>query len=104
MLLPHMAENIDARRAEVRGRIANNLKLFRGKQGMSQEKLADRAGLHRTQLSSIERGRSNVMVDTLVALATALGVDAVELLVERNEKPMPLEGGRKRRLASSQPE
>ncbi|WP_368506533.1 helix-turn-helix transcriptional regulator [Burkholderia cepacia] len=97
MLLPHMAENVDARQAEVRGRIANNLKLLRGNRGMSQEKLADRAGLHRTQVSAIERGRSNVMVDTLVSLAAALGVDAIDLLVERHEEPMPLKGGRRKK-------
>ncbi|RQV65883.1 XRE family transcriptional regulator [Burkholderia cenocepacia] len=97
MLLPHMAENVDARQAEVRRRIANNLKLLRGNRGMSQEKLADRAGLHRTQVSAIERGRSNVMVDTLVSLATALGVDAIDLLVERHEVPMPLKGGRRKK-------
>jgi transcriptional regulator with XRE-family HTH domain len=97
MLLPHMADNVGARQAEVRRRIASNLKILRGKQGMSQEKLADRAGLHRTQLSVIERGQSNVMVDTVVALAEALGVDAVELLVETDEVPVRLMGGRKKK-------
>lgn len=97
MLQPHMAESIDARQAEARRRIANNIKLFRGKHGMSQEALADRAGLHRTQISAIERGKSNVMVDTLVALATVLGVDAIELLVERDEEPVPMKGGRKKK-------
>ncbi|OJA71631.1 hypothetical protein BGV72_30370 [Burkholderia ubonensis] len=96
-----MAENVGARQSEVRGRIASNLKVLRGKRGMSQEKLADRAGLHRTQLSAIERGRSNVMVDTLVALAEALDVDAVELLVERDEEPIRLEAGRKRKVQAS---
>jgi transcriptional regulator with XRE-family HTH domain len=100
MLLPHMADNIAVRQAEVRRRIASNLKILRGKQGMSQEKLADRAGLHRTQLSVIERGQSNVMVDTLVALAEALGVNAIELLVESNEVPVRLLGGRKKKGAS----
>ncbi len=93
-----MAESIDARQVEVRRRIANNLKLFRGKHGMSQEALADRAGLHRTQISAIERGKSNVMVDTLVALATVIGVDTVELLIARDEMPVRLKSGRKGKL------
>ncbi|MEX3956006.1 helix-turn-helix domain-containing protein [Trinickia sp. EG282A] len=92
-----MAENVNARLEAVRGRIANNLKLLRGKQGMSQEALADRAGLHRTQLSQIERGRTNLMLDTLVSLAAALGVDEADLFQERDEKPTPLKSGRKRR-------
>lgn len=97
MLLPHMAENVDARLAAVRGRIANNLKLLRGKQGMSQEALADRAGLHRTQLSAIERGRTNITLESLVSLAAALGVDEIDLLMEREEEPMPLKVGRKKK-------
>ncbi|CAE6695691.1 helix-turn-helix transcriptional regulator [Paraburkholderia nemoris] len=97
MLLPHMAKSIDARQAETRRRIANNLRLFRGKQGMSQEQLADRAGLHRTQISAIERGKSNVMVDTLVALAVVLEVEEIELFAERDEVPMRLKGGRKKK-------
>ena len=64
---------------------------------MSQEKLADRAGLHRTQVSAIERGRSNVMVDTLVSLAPPLGVDSVELIIERDEEPVPRKGTARRR-------
>lgn len=36
------------------------------------------------------------MVDTLVALAAVLGVDAVKLLVERDVAPTRLKGGRKR--------
>jgi transcriptional regulator with XRE-family HTH domain len=97
MLLPHMADNVAVRQAEARRRIASNLKILRGKQGMSQEELGDRAGLHRTQVSVIERGQSNVMVDTLVALAVALGVDAIELLVESDEVPVRLLGGRKKK-------
>lgn len=92
-----MAENADARLAEVRWRIANNLKLLRGKQGMSQEALADRAGLHRTQLSAIERGRTNLTLDTLVSLAAALGVNEIDLLMAREEEPMPLKVGRKKK-------
>ncbi|HVW51581.1 MAG TPA: helix-turn-helix transcriptional regulator [Trinickia sp.] len=99
-----MAENINTRQSKVRGRIANNLKLLRGKQGMSQEKLADRAGLHRTQLGAIEQGRSNVMVDTLVALAEALGVDTVELFAETDEQPKRLEVGRKKKRIEAREE
>jgi transcriptional regulator with XRE-family HTH domain len=95
MLLPHMADHKIARLALVRKRLANNLKLFRGKKGMSQEELADRAGLHRTQLSQIERGLANARLDTLVSLAEALGVDEVQLLTEHEEVPTPLKSGPK---------
>ncbi len=50
--------------------------------GISQEKLAERAGLHRTYVSSLERGQRNVGLDNVHALARALGVDASDLFRE----------------------
>ncbi|MFP4896326.1 helix-turn-helix domain-containing protein [Paraburkholderia sp. EG304] len=94
MLLPHMAENASPRRLELQGLIAKNLRLLRDKQGMSQETLADRAGLHRTQLSVIERGHRNITLDTLISLAAALGVTEIELLKESGEEPAPPKRGR----------
>jgi transcriptional regulator with XRE-family HTH domain len=49
--------------------------------GLSQEALADRAGLHRTYVGSVERGERNVSIDNICRLAWALGVDVRELLV-----------------------
>jgi transcriptional regulator with XRE-family HTH domain len=49
---------------------------------LSQEELAERAGLHRTYVSSLERGQRNVGLDNIHALARALGVSAAELLSE----------------------
>jgi transcriptional regulator with XRE-family HTH domain len=47
---------------------------------MSQEDLADEAGLHRTYVGGIERGERNVAFLNLVKLARALGVPASELI------------------------
>lgn len=98
MLLPHMAENVSARLLEVQGLIAKNLRLLRDKHGMSQEALADRAGMHRTQLSVIERGRRNIRLDTLISLAAALGVTEIELLLESDEEPKPPQRGRPKKF------
>ncbi|WP_322050549.1 helix-turn-helix domain-containing protein [Paraburkholderia bannensis] len=93
-----MAENISPRQALLRARIAKNLKFFRGKLGMSQELLADRAGLHRTHVGLIEKGQTSARTDTLVVLAEALGVDELELLAERDEAlPPALKRGRKKK-------
>jgi hypothetical protein len=37
------------------------------------------------------------MVDTLVSLAPPLGVDSVELIIERDEEPVPRKGTARRR-------
>ena len=73
-------------------------RLFRGNLGMSPEKLADRAGLHRTQLSVIERGLRNIRLDTLVSLAGALGVPETSLLTESGEELKPAKRGRPRKM------
>ncbi|MFJ2202919.1 helix-turn-helix domain-containing protein [Streptomyces violaceusniger] len=56
------------------------VRALREQAGLSQEELAHAAGLHRTYVSGIERGRRNVGLDNIVALATALGVTAATLL------------------------
>ena len=48
--------------------------------GLSQEKLAEAAGLHWTYISSIERGKRNVSLVNIVRIAKALGVSPSELL------------------------
>lgn len=57
-----------------------NLRRLRLKRGLSQEDLADRAGLHRTYVSSIERGHRNLALVSIVRLAAALEVNPGELL------------------------
>lgn len=47
---------------------------------ISQEKLAELAGLHRTYISSVERGERNVTIETVEKLAKALKVTMAELM------------------------
>jgi transcriptional regulator with XRE-family HTH domain len=49
---------------------------LRQAKGISQEALADKAGLDRTYISSIERGKRNVSLLNIELLAKALGVKA----------------------------
>lgn len=60
--------------------LARNLRRFRAQQGISQEVLADLAGLHRTYVGSIERAERNVSIDNLERLANALTIELVDLL------------------------
>jgi len=48
--------------------------------GLSQEGLAERAGLDRTYVGSIERGERNVALLNLLRLAAALDVELAELV------------------------
>lgn len=77
-----------------RQRLSGNLKRLRGLQGLSQEALADLAGLHRTYVSQVERCIVNVSLDNVVLLATAVGVEPFDLLQEPGEV-LPVRPGRK---------
>lgn len=60
--------------------LAANIKRHRRAQGWSQEELAERCGVHRTYIGSVERGERNVTLQTLEKIAGAMGVDAISLL------------------------
>lgn len=53
---------------------------FREEIGVSQEELGYRAGLHRTYVSDVERGRRNPTVVTLQSLADSLNVNPSDIL------------------------
>jgi transcriptional regulator with XRE-family HTH domain len=63
-----------------RKRVARNVRAFRQKLALSQEALAERADLHWTFISGVERCKYNVSLDSLVRIATALGREPSELL------------------------
>ncbi|HGS4673185.1 helix-turn-helix domain-containing protein [Vibrio parahaemolyticus] len=60
--------------------LAKNVRSFRVKNGMSQELLAEKCGLHRTYIGSIERGERNATLSTLEVLAETLNVSIAQLL------------------------
>ncbi len=61
-------------------RFGRNLRRVRRREGLSQEELAIRAGLHRTAVGLLERGGRVPRIDTLVRLAGAMAVPPGELL------------------------
>lgn len=62
---------------------ATNVKAYRIERNISQEKLAELAGLHRTYISAIERERRNISIDNIEKIAQALNVDAYLLFKEK---------------------
>lgn len=65
---------------DIKERLGKNIRTLRGRTGLSQEAFADAAGLHRTYISDIERGRRNVTIEVLEKLAKALEVSPGSLL------------------------
>jgi len=67
---------------ESRNILAKNIRARRRIKNISQEDLADIAGLHRTYIGAIERGQQNVSVDNIEKIAIALGCRVQELFDE----------------------
>ncbi len=61
---------------------AENIKNLRRAQTLSQEALADKAGLHRTYIGAVERGERNITLINANRIAEALGVKLSECLKE----------------------
>ncbi|MCA9998756.1 MAG: helix-turn-helix transcriptional regulator [Anaerolineales bacterium] len=59
---------------------AQNLRTIRLRLGLSQEALAASCGLHRTYISSVERGERNISIDNIEKIATALQCSIPDLL------------------------
>lgn len=65
---------------DVRRRVGLNVRRAREALGVSQEELADRAEVHRTYISGVERGVRNPTVTMLEKIAKALKVKTAGLL------------------------
>lgn len=66
--------------SNIKKQLGHKIKELRLKTGISQEKLATKAKLHRTYMSDIERGERNVSVENIKKISDALDVDPDELL------------------------
>lgn len=71
---------------DVRERFGFAVKVRREELEMTQEDLAEKAGIHRTYLSDIERGQRNVSLVNIERLAAALSLTMSELF-HRVERP-----------------
>lgn len=63
---------------------ADNVRRIRGEKRLSQERLADLTGLHRTYIGSIERAERNISIDNMERLARALEIALSELVAPAN--------------------
>jgi len=65
--------------------IGNRIRELRKQEGLSQEDLGWKAGLHYTYIGAIERGEKNCSIETLAKIAQALEVEIKELFPEGSQ-------------------
>ena len=66
--------------------VGKNVKGHRENLGLSQEALADIAGVHRTYINQVEQGRVNISIINLFKIARALKIEANVLLISESWK------------------
>ncbi len=66
--------------ADIRSRFGARLRQLRTAKALSQEALAEHAGLHRTFVSMVERGKRNVTIATVEKLAKGLKCRMADLM------------------------
>lgn len=62
--------------------IGRNIRIHRQKAGLSQERLAELCGLHRTYIGGVERGERNISALNIEKIAFALKLEPYRLLRE----------------------
>jgi DNA-binding XRE family transcriptional regulator len=65
---------------DIQKRVGANIRAWRLKKKMTQAVFADRSGLNRAHVGEIERGESNVTIQTLKLIADTLKVKVVDLV------------------------
>ena len=74
-------------------RFGENLRRCRRRAGLSQEELAIRASLHRTEIGMLENGNRVARIDTLIQLAGAMAIPPGELIQGIHWTPGAARGG-----------
>lgn len=65
---------------------ASNVKKYRLKANLSQEKFADKCGMHRTYISAIECCRRSISLENVQRIADALEIDTYKLFIDNNNE------------------
>ncbi len=65
---------------DIQKQLGATVRELRRKRKLTQDVFAERSGLHRAHVGEIERGESNVTIQTLKIIADTLGVKIVDLV------------------------
>lgn len=65
--------------SKINNLVGDRIRLLRNERNLSQDKLAERAGLHNTYIGQVERGEKNVTIESLEKIVNALGISFEEL-------------------------
>lgn len=80
-----MSTKLELRTKRVAARIGERLRSARLEAGLSQQTLAVKIGMTRSNYARLEQGRTNVTLDTLLRIADGLGLDLRVELVARQK-------------------
>lgn len=75
-----------AKRVDILKQFGEWVRELRKAQGLSQEELAERAGLHYTYIGGVERGERNLSLKSIEKIVSALRIDIRDLFVHRTPK------------------
>lgn len=78
---------------DIKSVFAGNVKKHRIKKGFSQEAFAEKAGLHRTYISAIEREKRSIALDNVQKIADALEIETYLLFIDIETEKKKKEGG-----------
>ncbi len=67
---------------EILKKFGDKVRHYRNLLGLSQEKFAEKANVHRTYIGTVERGETNITLVNVYRLAEALEVSVSKLLEE----------------------
>ncbi len=65
---------------EILKKFGSKVRYYRELLGLSQEKFAERANVHRTYIGTVERGETNITLVNVYKLAKALEVTVTQLI------------------------
>lgn len=79
--------SVDPQKCRLVAIFASNVRNTRRALGLSQEELAELAGVHRTYVGMLERREKNVTIYNIERIADALGVEPASLLISNRQRP-----------------